>query len=221
MPGAWEFQKPEVLVATLTREVVAARWAQGYRHLQLPASSGISMLSGMPFDHARNTACEHMLNSGFTWLFFLDDDVVAPPDTFQRLASHGKDIISGLYYRRAQPIVPVMLRTDAQGQNQWVQSWEANKLIEVDLVGAGCLLIHRRVLERVSKPWFEWQLDRQDPPPQKDEPPRPAKLSEDFAFCAKAKRQFGFQVWVDTSVVCEHLGFGAAQVGGGFVPSSV
>lgn len=220
MPGAWEAGRPGVLVATLTREMVATRWAKGYRDLQLPPASFTSFLSGMPFDHARNMACENMLNMNFTWLFFLDDDVVAPPDTIQRLINHGKDIVSGIYHRRALPIAPVMLRFDANDQAQWVNEYPANTLIEVDLVGAGCLLIHRRVLERMSRPWFEWQLGKEDPKPEPGVKV-PSKLSEDFSFCRKAKREFGFGIYVDTSIQCEHIGLGHAHTGGTFMPSSV
>jgi len=221
-PGAWEISRPSVLVATLTRELVATKWALGYKNLQMPAYSNISILSGMPFDHARNTACENMLSHGFEWLCFLDDDIVAPPDAIQRLINHRKDIVSGIYYRRAAPIVPVMLRYEGNNpQPQWITEWSPpNSLIEVDLVGAGILLIHRRVLERMTKPWFEWQLGKEDPPPTPGEPPRPAKLSEDFQFCRRAKQEFGFQIFVDTSIQCEHIGLGASA-GGGFAPSHV
>src|SRR5271154_2084250 len=198
MPGSWEFSKPEVLVTVLTRELVATKWAMGFRQMQFPPSAGFSVLSGMPFDHARNTACENLLKSDFTWLFFLDDDVVTPPDAYARLAAHGKDIVSGLYYRRAAPIRPVMLHYVAGDPNpQWIEKWSpANSLIEVDLVGAGCLLIHRRVIERMSQPWFEWQLGKPDEKTV-DGKPGESKLSEDFAFCRKAKRDFGFQIFVD------------------------
>ena len=113
--GSWEFKPPEVLVAILTREFVTAAWAESYRYLQLPLNSRTSMLSGMPFDHGRNTACLAALEHKFTWLMFLDDDVMPPADVFPRLAAHGKDICSGLYYRRQEPIVPVMLK-----ERQWI-----------------------------------------------------------------------------------------------------
>lgn len=213
MPGAWEVQRPEVLVAILTRELVTMKWALGLRNVQLPAASAIVTKSGMPFDHARNTACEDALQHGFQWLFFLDDDVVPPPDVYARLARHDKDIVSGLYYRRAEPIAPVMMAYDSEGQAQWITQWSPpNSLIEADLVGAGCLLIHRRVLEQMPKPWFEWQLGRDD---------LQHKLSEDFAFCRRAKKDFGFSIHVDTSVACEHIGFGQSELGGSFRPSHV
>lgn len=218
MSGAWEFPAPQVLVATLTREFTTAKWAANYRAMQLPGNSVTTMLSGMPYDHARNTACENMLANNFTWLFFLDDDVCIPIDTVPRLIAHGKDIVSGMYMRRAPPIAPVALNFDGQGRAQWISSWQPGALIEVDLVGAGCLLIHRRVLERMSRPWFDWELDRRDHPPHLGD-----RLSEDFAFCRKAKREFGFRIHVDTSIQCEHVGIGQAQMlaGPSFTPASV
>lgn len=243
MSGAWELGRNNVLVATLTRELVATKWAVGYRNMQLPGNSVATILSGMPFDCARNTACQNMLDNNFTWLFFLDDDVVCPPDTIQRLINHGKDIVSALYYRRAAPIVPCAMTVDAKGQAQWVTSWNPpNSTIEVDYVGAGALLIHRRVLETVKKPWFEWQIGKEEPPnpckrcgaeavPQEcpkapgqpHEPTREIsqKLSEDYAFCKKAKKEFGFKIHLDTSIVCEHIGLGESMHGGNFRPSHV
>jgi hypothetical protein len=218
MPGAWEIGRPSVLVATLTRELVSTKWAVGYRNLQLPPDAGTTIKSGAPFDTARNMACEDVLQHNFTWLFFLDDDVVTPPDAYHRLAAHGKDIISGLYYRRAEPIVPVMMKNNDKGQAVWITQWSPPRsLIEVDLVGAGCLLIHRRVLERMKPPWFEWQIGREDPKADPTKPPQ-NRLSEDFAFCQKAKREYGFSVFVDTSIECEHIGL-AESVGGGLRPS--
>lgn len=220
MPGAWEFSRPQIVVAILTREIVSTKWAQSFRNMQLPPGCPTTFLHGMPFDHARNTACETALREGFDWLFFLDDDVAIPPDTVTRLASHGKDIVSGLYYRRAQPIVPVMLRYDSKQVPQWISQWQTpGQLLEVDMVGAGCLLIHRRVLERVPSPWFHWQLD--DPNPELAALPG-GRLSEDFFFCRKA-RQYGFSSWVDTSIVCSHVGLGESRMeaGGTFTPSAL
>lgn len=215
MSGAWELPRPDVLLAILTREVVTTKWAIGFRNLIMPPSAGLSFKYGAPFDHARNMACEDALKAGYTWLFFLDDDVVAPPDTFARLSNHGADIISGLYYRRSEPILPCMMSCDAEGNAHWIEHWSPpNTVVEVDYVGSGCLLIHRRVLERMKPPWFVWELGREDI--QEDR-----KLSEDFSFCRRAKRDHGFRIYVDTSVACTHIGLGESDPVQGFRPSRV
>lgn len=216
MSGAWERERPSVLLAILTREIVTTKWAFGLRNLSLPSNSGVVFKSGSPFDVARNASCEDTLQNGFEWLMFLDDDVIAPGDTFARLASHGKDIVSGLYYRRHEPICPVAMTIDAAGQSTWVTSWNPPEcLLEVDLVGAGCLLIHRRVLERMPKPWFVWEIGRDE-----DKPKNRSAMSEDFTFCLRAKEQ-GFKIHLDTSIRCHHVGLGQSGDGGDFRPSSL
>jgi hypothetical protein len=148
---------------------------------------------------------------------FLDDDVIPPGDAFYRLARHGLDIVSGLYYRRHEPVCPVAMTIDSQGQPQWVTSWNPpNSLVEVDLVGAGCLIIHRRVLEAMPKPWFEWEIGKET----STSPKTRNAMSEDFTFCLHAKRA-GFKVHLDTSIRCEHIGLGQATSDGTFRPSSL
>jgi hypothetical protein len=206
MPGSWEIlsqeiNNPRVLVCTLTRELVATTWAMGFRNLMLP-NGNFTFLSGMPFDHARNTGCQKLLELGWEYLFFLDDDIVCPPDTIIKLVSHRLPIVSGLYYRRMMPLVPCMLRDSPEGP-QWITHYQENAVIEVDLVGSGCLLIHRQVLESLQPlsnrcRWFEWRCDRTDLPVLE-------KTSEDFTFMRHAKNN-GYKIHVDTSIQCRHLG---------------
>lgn len=211
MAGSWEIlQQNQVLVVILTREIVTAAWSVGFRNLQIPGT--YTFLTGMPFDHARNTGCLKTLELDFQWCFFLDDDTVPPPDAIYRLMSHKKPIVSGLYYRRNSPICPVMLRETPQGR-QWISEFQAPSLMEVDFVGSGCLLIHRDILKQMPQPWFEWKVDRYDLPQHE-------RMSEDFAFCQKA-RQMGHKIYVDTGVQCRHIGIGESRIGGQFVPGEL
>jgi hypothetical protein len=158
----------------------------------------------MPFDHARNVGAMRALECGAEWLFFLDSDVIPPPDTIHRLIAHRQPIVSGVYCRRSPPAgIPVMIK-----DGQWVANPPMNTLIEVDVVGAGCLLIHRSVLQnlppqRQAKHWFDWRVDMQGILPVGE------CLSEDFTFCVHAKRH-GYKTLVDTSIWCKHVGFGEA-----------
>lgn len=200
---------PKVVLAVLTREMVSTRWAFAFRELRLPEGTKIlPPIAGLPFDHGRNEAVKAALTEGADWLLFIDDDVIAPPDTFERLSSHGREIVSGLYYRRNAPITPVMFY-ESGGRPVPVSRFNRGGLLEVDFVGAGCLLIHKTVFSAIEKP-FEWMMDRTDLPPGE-------RVGEDMAFCAKA-RKAGFRVAVDTTVECHHLGLGETRPDGHFVP---
>lgn len=217
MPGAWELNTSSVLIAVLNgREQVNTKWALALRKLEVPIPHNFSFPAGMPFDHARNTSVAVALHHGFTWLFFIDDDVIVPPNAFTALAAHRLDIVSGLYVRRSPPVgLPVMLRETIQEVSgkpvraaQHITDFTPGSLIEADLVGAGCLLIHRRVLERLWAPLegrlFRWMME--------DHVPEGQRCSEDFWFNREA-RKAGFRIHVDTSVQCGHVGFAEARLG--------
>lgn len=216
MSGAWEQARPSVLLAILTREMVTTKWAAGFRNLALPPHSGLVFKSGAPFDVARNAACADMLEHNFEWLMFLDDDVIPPGDAYARLVRHGKDVVSGLYYRRNEPLTPCAM-TIQDGKATWLTNWNPPEcLLEVDLVGAGCLLIHRRVLERMRKPWFVWEIGKEE---ESSVPKTRGAMSEDFTFCLGAKAA-GFKIHLDTSIRCEHVGIGQSG-SDGYRPSSL
>jgi hypothetical protein len=215
MPASWEqintapINHNRVLGCILTRETVSTAWAFGFRNIHMP-NGAWTALSGMPFGHARDTGGLKLLELGWEWLFFLDDDVICPPDTILKLLSHNKPIVSGVYYRRYAPLAPVMLLDSAIGP-QWITEYPANSLIKVDYVGAGCLLIHRSVLESLpplstSAHWFEWRCNRTDLPHLE-------KTSEDFTFCKHA-RNHGFEIFVDTSIQCQHCGQASSNIEG-------
>lgn len=209
MPGAWELESPSVLVAVITaKEAVPIKWAWHMRNLRLPPGYGTQTLTGMPYGHARNSAVHSMLAGGYKWLLFIDDDVCVPSDAFDKLSSHGLDIVSGLYYRRSNPIGhPVMMHETPKGA-AFIDKFRPGELLEAHLVGAGCLLIHRRVFEHLAGPlnkmWFKWMME---------EAPEGQKCSEDFFFCREA-RKAGYKIMVDTSVQCEHIGSASASLQG-------
>lgn len=207
MSGAWELlQQHNVLCAVLHTDNTTVAWSFGIRNLIIPGQ--VLGLAGMPFDHARNAAAKHCLDHGFQHLFFLDSDVIPPHDALLRLLAHKKPVISGVYHRRSPPAgVPVAIKNGS-----WLMVPPNSGVVEVDLVGAGCLLIRRDVLEqfpphRPGKPWFDWRVDMQGHLPQGE------CLSEDFTFCAALKQKMGIPVLLDTSVQCRHVGYSQATWG--------
>ena len=204
MSGSWEL--PQTAVgAILHTDHTSIAWAFGFRNLIFPGEW--VGLAGMPFDMARNVAAMRCLEVGADWLFYLDSDVIPPKDAVLRLMAHKQPIISGMYCRRSPPhTVPVMIKN-----SQWVTQFRPGSVIEVDVVGAGCLLIHRSVLEamppqRPGKHWFDWRVDMASLAT-----PEMPPLSEDFTFCAHARNKLGLKILVDTSIRCRHVGLAEAD----------
>lgn len=214
MAGSWELNNNKILCAFLHTDLVSVAWSLGFRNL-LPHEMSILPLTGAPYDHGRNTACKAMLDGGFEYLFFIDSDVIPPRDVIFRLMAHKLPWVSGMYCRRSPPhSVPVMIKNGT-----WYTDFVPGSLVTVDLVGAGCLLIHRSFLERIphqrpeiGKSFFDWRVDMNGMNLPPDLPP----LSEDFTLCVHA-RKYGIPTVVDTSVQCRHVGL-AQSTFGQFLP---
>lgn len=213
MAGAWEITNQEsVLVCILHVDFTTVAWGIGLKGLHIPG--GIQPITGLPFDHARNSLAMGTLDSGATWCMMLDSDVIPQRDAILKLMAHRQPIVSGMYFRRSPPVgVPVCQRP----LGCWVTKYPRNKLFEVDVVGSGCLLIHRDVFQKLppvrpdlGRHWFSWQVD------QKDLNPPGGPTSEDFVFCAWA-RAHGYKILVDPQVRCKHAGMAEAEENS-FVP---
>ncbi len=167
----------------------------------------------MPFDHARNAICDHALSIGVEQVFMLDSDVIPPNDVILRLQKWSLPIVSGMYCRRSPPAtVPVAIKNGT-----WLQEVPPPNhpypLVEVDVVGAGCLLIQTNLLRDLppitpefGKRWFDWRVDRQHLYPPGE------ALSEDFSFNVHCRKN-GIPIYLDTSIRCHHVGFSEANLG--------
>lgn len=148
--------------------------------------------------YARERLAEAAVSSGCDYLFMIDDDMLAPPDLFYRLAAHDKDIVAALAFTRNPDHKPVIYETvegfshesgKSYGFTRFVNNYPRNKLVECDAVGFGAVLIKTSVFKKLPQPWF-FGMER---------------TGEDITLCVKAKKQ-GLGVFMDTSIKLGHLG---------------
>jgi len=165
-------------------------------------------------DQAREAAAERFMQSGCDTLLQVDDDMILPPLTLERLASWDVDLVHALCATRTYPPVVGMYqrsRVEEGRELMEVERWQvlrwllahpeamgrtpvvleprpADALAPTRVCGTGCLLVNRRVFERVGRPWFKCS--------------RPHH-GEDFYFTSKA-REAGFQPYIDRSVIVGH-----------------
>jgi hypothetical protein len=172
--------------------MIAYSWACGLRVWQ------VGITERMVVDWARNDLARTARNKineytgrKFTHLLWIDDDHTFNPDMAVYLARHGdKDMVSALYYGRTQhlPVAYVKDKTDDPYKHYPLVE-VPNKLVQVDAVGFGALLMRRDVLDRVPEPWFTIDY----------------RAGEDIAFCVSAKRA-GVTIYVDGSYRLGHIG---------------
>jgi len=175
-------------------------------------------------DISRNIIASSALKEHAEWCFFLDDDVIAPPNTIQKLRSYNLPIISGLYWRRhPDGIWPEVFKKDASGIPKPMKNEDLRKLqnqvIQCDAVGAGMLMIHKSVLEKMAPTVPKWNITNPDTDEElvvyeffklimKDN----VSLSEDVVFCSRAKG-LGFKIYCDISLMAGHLYTGMIKYG--------
>lgn len=151
---SWERRTPELLIGVLHKETVSTEWSVFFKNLAIPMPYVISFQRGVPFDVARNFLVDQLYDYGCDWLFFLDSDVMCPADTIQRLLAHQQPIVSALYYRRHPPYNPCMWKAmekpSPQGAFAPISDWPKGQVIDVDVTGAGVLLIHRSVFDKIQ-----------------------------------------------------------------------
>lgn len=161
---------------------------------------------GMPVDSNRNNIIKNFLSTNNEWLFMLDSDITPPIGVLKGLLSHGKPIVGAICFSSMpgekgteweQYSLPYPVCMERAPEGGWRVARTAlgsgESLVEVDAIGAACVLIHREVLEAMSPPWFKLGYDEFGV----------CNLGEDFGWCLRAKG-LGYKIFVDTSLKCEH-----------------
>lgn len=161
----------------------------------------------------RNSIARSFLDdTNSNWLLSLDSDLMIDLKSFDALIdsadSDKYDVIGGKYYVPVNDGVYVSAQKkhpEIEGGGAWIQSDDPDlnkKMIEnLHSVGAGFMLIHRRVLEKILKnssnqfPWFrDYWTDY----------PYETWISDDIHFCDLANRH-GFNIALCTNATSSHL----------------
>lgn len=153
---------------------------------------------------ARNGITADFLASDCDRLLFIDSDIIYQTEQIERLIS-----------KRDLEIVGGVCPLKERGELKWCvrNGGEPNKdgMAMVEGIGAGFLLIHRAVFEKMIKEGVA-------PAYQSDEGGKRIEhdfwqagvieghyFSEDYYFCHLA-RKLGFNIWADCGIVLQHVG---------------
>lgn len=173
--------------------------ARGSQQFPLVSSSMDRYVVGKPIAEARNEIVQYAIDSDADYIYWLDDDVIAPADAFLKLWRHQKDIINGVYWSKSNPPMPLLFRGHL---NMPYLNWHIGDLIEIDAAGNGLTLVktdvYRTISEKIGGPWYSTEYGSFPGVKQ-----TPHNNTEDLYFYWKAKKA-GFKVWADTSVQAHH-----------------
>lgn len=144
------------------------------------------------------------------WLLMLDADLQVPVSVFDRICQTAdaieRPVVSGLYFGAWSHelwITPIPVVFGALPDGTYLPAFEypEDTVFEIDAAATGCLLVHRRVLERI----------RADAPPEvgpawawfADGPVNGRWISEDLIFSNRIKAA-GFPIHCDSGAILAH-----------------
>ena len=106
---------------------------------------------------ARNNIVRNFLEQDQEWLWMADTDIAFMPDAIDRLMDEADPdecpVLSALYFVFAgKTRTPAVYRDsiDVPGTFDAFTDITGNEVVEAGAVGAGCLLVHRSVFEKIK-----------------------------------------------------------------------
>lgn len=160
---------------------------------------GVALYESCLVHVGRNTIAGNIRTD---YLLFVDSDIEFPAWGLERLISHNKDIVGGMYFKKAAPHFPLVYEFN---KKTWSHSCIKNpptELCEVDGMGTGFMLIKKEVLVKLfEKKW----VAKNGFPFNFMQKPDGNDIGEDLAFCVRAKKA-GYKIWCDPSIPLYHIG---------------
>ena len=155
-----------------------------------------------------NLMSKMMTNTAATHFMFIDADIRFQPESILQMLAYEKDVIGGLYPKKALPVSYVI--------NLKPQTKIQGDIFTVDTMGTGFLLFKRKVYEDLIAAHPECKyvddvgLGKQYEPMMYsifdckiDE--RGHYLSEDWLFCRRWQ-ELGGEIWAHSKVLLNHVG---------------
>lgn len=134
-------------------------------------------------DRARNAIAETMLNQGFDYLLFLDDDQIPPSDILYQMMELDKDIVTAPVADRNNEGTLALF----DGNLEPIKSCQTTQ--QVRACGLSATLIKRKVLEEVALKYgapFKFE--------KREVNGKELNLGEDVNFSLRV-RELGFEIW--------------------------
>jgi predicted SAM-dependent methyltransferase len=142
---------------------------------------------GKPVDVARCEIANQAFTMGAGFVWFRDDDTLAPNDALMKLHKRfpaetridpmkGDMVVGGVVYSKTEPPIPMIYKEGATGG---CEDWGMNDLYQCDIIGMGCTVIPVGVFQKTlpllthyrcvnapcPDPWGEYPVPKENEPP--------------------------------------------------------
>ena len=193
----------KTLVAIPCMDMVPTRFLFSCLNLRTDENVEFSLTESSLVYDSRNQLSKKAIEEGFERILWLDSDMVFKPDLFERLSERldaGYQMVSGLYFKRKQPICPVLYKEcgayEKDGKHTvyatTYDDYPKDSLFEIAACGFGAVMMTVDLLRQIR--------DRYGPPFTPT-----LGFGEDLAFCLRVA-WMEKTIWCDSSIKLGHVG---------------
>lgn len=146
--------------------------------------------------YARNNIVDQMKGD---WVLMLDTDISFEPDLAVRMITcmekHKIDVLSGVYNFKSPPHAPLLFLFHKSGRIVPLGDWTPNaEIYEMGSAGAGCLMVRKKVFDRIKEKLNEGPFDVTHP------------MSEDHSFFDRLRR-LKIKAYFNPNIEVHHLAY--------------
>ena len=177
-----------------------ARYADTFADLaalRVPTGTGLTWFRGVLIADGLNKCLQALYTRpGLEWAWIMGDDHRFAPDTLIRLLDRDVDCVAPVCTHRHPPFNSTVMRINEDGTSRGLKIQELptrgmHKLADNEACGDAGLLIRKRVLDGIERPWYDTR--------------RSGSFSSDDAAFTHRVKQAGFDVYVDCETSIGHI----------------
>ena len=141
-----------------------------------------------------------------THFYFVDSDVVPPPNTLKKLFDYDLPIVAGIYPMDVNGTICCSYKDNDAPETKGYGGWRLwncptkQTLVEATAIGGSTLLVKREVFEKLERPPFKIIYKAID-----DEG-HAYDEGEDEYF-SRIAREAGYRIIVDPTIICKHYNY--------------
>lgn len=191
------------LIAIPCMDMIHTPFFQSTLALKLNDDVSFGISSGSLIYDARNSLAQRAVQEGHDRILWLDSDMIFGSDFLEKLTEdmdEGMDFVSALYFKRRNPIRPVIFKDygfKQEGENilsayaTYYEDYPKDSVFEIAACGFGGVMMKTELVKKVQAEFGAPFA------------PHPG-FGEDLSFCLRA-RQLGAKLYCDSRIKMGHV----------------